>query len=58
MQSFEQHQSFSFDEISSWNFLVSSKSHALKISKNHDRVLFNLVKMYSDKTKYSDENNS
>ena len=57
MQSIEQ-QSFSFDEISFWAFSVFSKSLAFKASENHDRVLFNLAKMYSDETKYSDENNS
>ena len=58
MQSIEQYQSFSFDETLFWIFSVSSKPHVLKTSKNHDRALFNLAKMYSDETKYSDENDS
>ena len=60
IQSFEQHQSFSFDEISIsfWTFSIFSKSSAFRASKSHDRVLFNLIKMYSDETKYSDENDS
>ena len=58
MQSIEQSQLSSFDKISFWTFSVSSKSSVLKTSKNHDRVLFNLTKMYSNKTKYSDKNDS
>ena len=57
MQSIEQ-QSFSFDEILFWTFSVFSKSSAFETSKNHDRVLFNLVKMYSNEAKYSDKNDS
>ena len=57
MQSIEQQPS-SFDEISFWAFSVSSKPSVFKASENHDRVLFNLVKMYSDETKYNDENDS
>ena len=57
MQSIEQ-QSFLFDEISFWAPSVSSKSSIFRTSKNHDRVLFNLIKMYSNETKYNDENDS
>ena len=55
MQSTEQHQSFA---ISFWTFLISPKSSVFRTSKSHDRVLFNLIKMYSDEAKYNNENDS
>ena len=46
MQPFERYQSF--DSILFTASSVSSKFHVLKASKSHDRVLFNLIKIYSN----------